>query len=71
MTATAAKGERLTVDVPDGARVAVVVATVAGLLLLLLGSPAGALAAVAGTGVVWLAWRYPVRPQDPRGFPLT
>ncbi|MBP2369068.1 DUF3040 domain-containing protein [Pseudonocardia parietis] len=56
---------------PSGARIAVVVAAVTGLLLLLLGSPAGALAAVAGTGVVWLAWRYPVRPQDPRGFPLT
>lgn len=45
-----------------GARVALVVAAVAGFLLLALGSPAGALAAVAGTGLVWVAWRYPVQP---------
>lgn len=45
-----------------GARVALVVAALAGFLLLALGSPAGALAAVAGTGLVWVAWRYPVQP---------
>lgn len=55
---------------PSGDRVALVVAAVAGLLLVLLGSPGGALAAVAATGLVWLAWRCPIRPQDPPGFPL-
>jgi hypothetical protein len=40
-----------------GDRVAVGVAVTAGVLLLLLGSPGGALAAVLTTGLVWWGWR--------------
>lgn len=42
-----------------GNRVALVVAATMGVLLLLLGAPFGALAAVLATGLVWLVWRYP------------
>lgn len=42
-----------------GNRIALVVAVVVGVLLMLLGTPAGALAATLTTGLVWLAWRHP------------
>jgi hypothetical protein len=42
-----------------GNRIALTVAVTLGVLLLVLGSPVGAVAAVLSTGLVWLAWRYP------------
>jgi hypothetical protein len=42
-----------------GNRIASSVALAVGVLLLLLGTPDGALAAMLTTGLVWLAWRYP------------
>ncbi|WP_433503688.1 DUF3040 domain-containing protein [Pseudonocardia halophobica] len=42
-----------------GTRIALVIAVSVGVLLLLLGTPAGAVAAMLTTGLVWLAWRYP------------
>ena len=39
------------------ARIAIATAVLLGGLLLLAGSAVGALAAVAATGLVWLAWR--------------
>ena len=42
-----------------GARIALLSALSVGLLLVALGTPIGALAAMATTGLVWLAWRCP------------
>ena len=38
-------------------KIAIVVAVLLGALMLVAGSPAGALAFVAVTGLIWLAWR--------------
>ncbi|MCE3556569.1 DUF3040 domain-containing protein [Pseudonocardia sp. RS11V-5] len=42
-----------------GHRIAVITALTTGVLLVPLGSPAGALAAVLATGLVWMTWRFP------------
>ncbi|MEU7817472.1 DUF3040 domain-containing protein [Pseudonocardia sp. NPDC049154] len=42
-----------------GNRIALLTALSVGVLLLLLGTAAGAVAAMLTTGLVWLAWRYP------------
>ncbi|GAA4700693.1 hypothetical protein GCM10023215_44340 [Pseudonocardia yuanmonensis] len=42
-----------------GARIALLSALSVGLLLVALGTPIGAVAAMATSGLIWLAWRYP------------
>jgi len=41
-----------------GATIAIVAATLLAALLLIAGSPAGALALATATGLIWMAWRH-------------
>lgn len=42
----------------SGARIALIVGLLLTVIMLVAGSPSGALAFAAATSVVWLAWRY-------------
>jgi len=52
--------QRLRRERRDGAsvKIAIVTAVLLGALMLMAGSPTGALAFAAATGLIWLAWRH-------------